>query len=328
LVASTVALGGQPPTHKGEPDNSPAKAPPPPDVSIPGLEDTDFRVKPAPLRGEGTFLLRQRGSIVKLPGGEKAFIFHPDETGKSERPMVLVQSTTLQRMEQAAADRPGQTAFAVSGQVFAYRGVNYLLPSAYAIVHENEQSSGAAPGAPRANEPMSTRSESDMTPSGDKPAAASSDPSVQELIKQLEAQRERPRTIEPGVPLAPPNASGTPSRAPGSEPPPAATAPIDPEARIIPEGKTVIRRRARMVRASSGEWSIAFDSGPQGSPNVDRPMVLVPCMNLQRMEAWAASRGDAVSLEVSGMVLAYQGRNYLLPTLFRVDTIHELEPRQ
>ena len=255
--------------------------------AIPGLEDADFLIAAAPLRSEGTFLVEQRGSMIHLGTGERVFVFHADEKGKRERPMVLLPCQKLQQMESAdggGSDEPAS--FLVTGQVFAYRGVNYFLPTMA------RQVSAQAPAVSAAGEGSPAKSDE-------------ADPAVQDLIRQLEAQREPQR--------------GTEAR--GSAAPAAA------EGKMLAEGKAVVRRRGRMVRMSGGEWGLAFDSGTAGDVKVDRPLALSPSLNLQRMEAWAMRSGDAASFEVSGRVLAYQGRNYLMPTMFQVTPASDLEAK-
>jgi hypothetical protein len=46
------------------------------------------------------------------------------------------------------------------------------------------------------------------------------------------------------------------------------------------------------------------------------------------MEAWAMRSGDSTTFEVSGRVLAYQGKNYLIPTMFQVYPLNELEAKR
>lgn len=267
-----------------------------PDLAIPGLQDADFRLERAPLRAEGTFLVEQRGSMLKLPTGEWVFVFHRDAEGKRERPMVLAPSQVLQRMEQLAADRGTEAAFSVTGQVLAYAGVNFLLPTRATLIQPALSETPAEPEPARADAPA--------------PASPVEDLDVQNLIRQLEAQREqsRGRGVE------------GPGRSAGARPADAATP--------IPEDHAIVRRRGRLVRSGDGQWSFTFDTGTGTPTDVDRPMILIPCQNLQRMESWAASRGDEATFEVSGRVLTYQGRNYLLPTMFQVYPANDLEPRQ
>ena len=273
------------PAHRPEPAPiNPTGMPPEPRVpsgTLPGLEARDLLVGASGLRAEGTFLVERRGSMIRLGRGERVFVFHATDKGKRERPMVLLACQLLQQMEQMAEGAP--TVFVVTGQVFVYGGVNYLLPT---LARQGGQ---AAP---------------EETASPVKPTESA--PGVQELIRQLEAQREQPR---------------------GPEARPAEAQPGPGTSAMVAEGQSVARRRGRLVRAPEGAWALAFDSGAAGDTKVDRPMILSPCLNLQRMEAWAMRGGDATSFEVSGRVLAYQGRNYLIPTMFQVCPVSELEAK-
>lgn len=272
IAPSGVAPAGAPP------DTEPAKAP------------------GAPLRREGTFLVRQRGSLVKLRGGEWAFVFHRDPRGQAERPMILLRSQHLARMQQLAGRQPDAATFLVSGQVFAYRGVNYLLVAPTPPVLAQPDAAGEPPKTPDTPSPRT----------GD-PAAA--DPSTGELLKQLEAQRDRPRAL--GLPQAPDAAAG------GGAPP-----------ATLPEGTVISRRRCRLVRGAGGETAVAFDNDTDGAANVDPAMVLLPCLTLERMEQVATDRGENLLLQVSGRVFTYEGRNYLMPTMFQLYPWTDMERRQ
>lgn len=70
-----------------------------------------------------------------------------------------------------------------------------------------------------------------------------------------------------------------------------------------------------MARSGNG-WTLAFDTDPQ-SPG-DAPLHLLPCINLMSMEDLATRAGDSVSMAVSGQVYTFQGRSYLLPTMYVV----------
>jgi hypothetical protein len=268
--------------------------------AVPGLGQTNVRVTPARLLPEGTFL-RRSGQMVRLPTGERAFVFDAEEGAPVLRPMVLVPSLTLQRMEQAVEEREAE--MTVTGEVFAYLGVNYLLPATFSM------------GAPPAVAPAVPR---EPTPPG-------VDPAVEELIRELERQRARPRAIDPAAPILPPagprdveRREGAPGDGPGRGEARARPGTEAAPAGLLPEGQSVLRRRGRLIRLPGGEWAVAFDSGPRQEIGLDRPLVLTPSMNLQRMQAWAGRLGDRTPLEISGRVTQYHGRNYLVPTLFRV----------
>lgn len=263
-------------------------------ASVPGLEGQNFLVTRAPLRAEGTFLVRQPGSMVRLKTGEWVFVFHRATEGAAERPMVLIPSGTLSRMERVAQERGEEATFLVTGQVFVYQQLNYLLPTAYTVEMErrNEQAPPSAAGSAAAP--------------GEGPAPAQ-EPGVEDLIRELETQRSRPRTISRREKL-PTEEGGV--------------------AALRPEGEFLTRRRGRLVRLAGGEWALAFETDADSEASLDAPMVVAPSMNLQRMEAVAARLGESATFEVSGRVLAYGGRNYLVPTMFRAYPPSEVRPMQ
>jgi hypothetical protein len=268
--------------------------------AIPGLEEADAKIPAYPMRSEGTVLAEQRGSMLRLPTGEWAMVFHRDAKGRRERPMVLAPCQNTQRMEQLVAERGPETVFTVSGQVLAYLRVNYLLPTRYSIV----------PASEAARERETPRK--DAAKSGKQ--APGEEPSVESLIRDLESQRDPARVRDgpeaesrPQVQAAP-----APAAAPG----------------LLPEDTMVSRRRGRLTRTGEGLWAFTFDNGLSGESATDRPLVVVPCMNLALMERWAAQRGEGVSFEMSGRILTCDGRNYLLPSMFQVYPPNDLEPRQ
>jgi hypothetical protein len=301
LFPVLVLLAGQPALRAQEQppagDQQPATADPDdPDqpsepAAIPGLERTDPTLKPPALLREGSFIVRRRGSMAKLPSGEWAFIFHRDASGAAERPMVLVPCQTLQRMQQTAGDDPAQSTFAISGEVFSYRGVNYLLPTAAALESARTQPPASQPALPT-------------------PAPAGS-AEVQDLIRRLEAQRDRPRTLDPAA----------------MQGRPAADSDSSARANIIAEGKTLVRRKGRLVRTASGDYAFVFDAGSGAEPSLDRPLPLAPCLMLQQMESLPGRLGDAAVIELSGRILVYNNRNYLIPTLYQVQPKNDLQPR-
>lgn len=277
--------------------------------TIPGLENSDFKIVPAPLLAERSILTLRRGSVIRLPAGDLVMVFHPDQEGKADRPMVLLPCQKLQQLEHLLDNRTEPPVFLITGQVYAYQGINYLLPTAYSLVGTGASGESAtAPG---------TGVDAAKGATSAPPTPPNTDQTVQDLIKQLEAQRRGPRTMErgPAVGLKAPAAEGSEADAEKTK-------------ALIPEGQTVVRRRGRMARAGSGDWEFVFDRGTGGDPGADRPMVLAPCLNLQRMEAYAATKGEAASFEVSGATRIYHGRNYLVPTLFQVYVPNDLEPRQ
>lgn len=82
------------------------------------------------LRREGEFVVTRRGRIVRSGDGAQALlVFESDSPSAPEMPMFLMPCQMLQNMENLVLERGDRMVFVVSGQVFTYRGVNYLLPT-------------------------------------------------------------------------------------------------------------------------------------------------------------------------------------------------------
>src|SRR5690606_38676782 len=90
-----------------DPAASPAADPPEPGPK-PTATAPDYRIRPAPLLPEGSFLPRRRGTLVRSGSGEWVYVFHPDASGEAEQPMTLLPSATLERMEEVLARRSGR----------------------------------------------------------------------------------------------------------------------------------------------------------------------------------------------------------------------------
>jgi hypothetical protein len=86
---------------------------------------------PSPrLRREGDFLISRRGRLTRSPdGAHLLFAFEADGRAAGDPPMVLQPNRLLESMESIIASRGDGVVFLISGQVQAYRGVNYLLPT-------------------------------------------------------------------------------------------------------------------------------------------------------------------------------------------------------
>ena len=85
----------------------------------------------APLRREGQFVITRRGRMVRGSGGATNWMFVFDSDGEklSDPPMYLTPCLLLEDMENIAARQGDSAVFVLSGQVFVYRGANYLLPT-------------------------------------------------------------------------------------------------------------------------------------------------------------------------------------------------------
>ena len=90
--------------------------------------------RPPTLRREGEFVISRKGRVVATPdGGRTLFHFEADAESSPEAPMVLLQCRLLQNMEDIVHQRGDQAVFIITGQVFVYRGANYLLPTMFTL---------------------------------------------------------------------------------------------------------------------------------------------------------------------------------------------------
>ncbi len=86
--------------------------------------------KQPPLRREGEFVLNRRGRLQRgTTGVSMIFVFDAEGKEAPEPPMVMMPCQMLQSMEDLMKERGDNITFVVSGQVFVYRGANYLLPT-------------------------------------------------------------------------------------------------------------------------------------------------------------------------------------------------------
>jgi hypothetical protein len=86
------------------------------------------------LRREGEFIPLRRGRLIRAPSGDHMlFVFEADAKQTQEPPMVLMPCGALESMEREVTARGDKLVFRISGQVFTYRGANYLLPMVWDI---------------------------------------------------------------------------------------------------------------------------------------------------------------------------------------------------
>ncbi len=79
---------------------------------------------------DGEFIINRRGRlVVGSSGTQLLFAFEADGENSPEAPMVLQPCQMLQSMEELVKERGDRVVFIVSGQVYAYRGANFLLPT-------------------------------------------------------------------------------------------------------------------------------------------------------------------------------------------------------
>lgn len=114
------------------PEAPAARAPGPAPATIPGSR----------LLREGSFLTDRRARLSRGSGGEWQAVFDADAAGQADPPMTLQPCQNLQAMEAIVEGGSPNAVFSLSGQVFVYRGRNYLLPLIYRIERRGDVTTG------------------------------------------------------------------------------------------------------------------------------------------------------------------------------------------
>lgn len=164
-----------------------------------------------------------------------------------------------------------------------------------------------APGVAAAAEPAPAPALAPLTTeptvTAPPPATRPGNRSAEETLRQmLQPQGESARPLRP-VQEAPPAldaTSGPGAVAPGGAPQP-----------VIPEGTLLLDRVGRLTRGQDGRAS-EFTIDSDGRGMADPPMILVPNRRLQQLEDRVQSSYRDLKVRVSGEVMEYRGRNYLV----------------
>jgi len=208
-----------------------------------------------------------------------------------------------------------QISATVSGQVFSYGGHAYLIPSAFALGGTSEPAVPAS--APATAEPVKKKA----------PEPVQADADAKQLMERLES-RPRPRRAVDRVRASSSETAVVTPAAPATADAPAPKAHVDrAPVSLVPEGTAMVARRGRLVRyGPDSELAFAADNGPDNA--VHAPMVLLPCRVLEQMEWAAGAYGDNIAMKVSGRVMVFQGKNYLLPTMYQIMRAGDVVPQQ
>jgi hypothetical protein len=297
----------------------------------------DFR---PPLLREGSRLVEARGHIRRDPSSGWWLLKVDSDSPTAAAPsfeMILLPGTLLSEMQHVVESTPKQqVTFEVTGEVFVYRGRNFIMPM-HAPKLIGNPSAGAKPAsAPAATSASSTK----PTPAASAPAetnpSAPSGPTTRpsdqmpDPIKKGDSAEDIMRNLEQSIGPAPGRTSARPavgestdnSADPRSAVPatittsPSALANSSRPDRVLQEGTAVISRRGKLTRDPSGGWMFIFDADATGL--IDPPMRLLPCLLLEQLETFARHNNSGAAILISGQVYLYGGRNFLLPTVFRV----------
>ena len=175
-------------------------------------------------------------------------------------------------------------------------GASEELPPA-TITPEAEASGTPPPPAPAA--PVTTQPIVTTPPAATRPTNRSAEETLRQM---LQPQGEQARPLRP-VQEAPPAVdatSGPGAVAPGGQPRPVAR-----------EGTLLLDRVGRLTRGTDGR-TLEFTIDSDGRGMADAPMILIPNRRLQQLEDRVQSSYRDLQVRVSGEVMEYRGRNYLL----------------
>jgi len=248
---------------------------------------------------EGAYLVDAVGRLAREPESG-AWLLRIEQAPHDDAPpkhLVVLPCERLQHMQRVAQASELDVLFQFTGRVFVFDNLNYVLPLDATRLDRYEEP---------IDEPTSASE-------GDGEAADSDAPLVppgataQDVIDRIRRDIPLPRSLDTASPVAP-EEDDSETRDPAGS----IDAPMD-------EGTLITLRRGRVQRHAAGGWMFVFDADANGL--ADPPLVLLPCLLLEKMreDSLNASRGDG--LIVTGEILAYHGRNFLLPTMYRVERL-------
>lgn len=290
LLAAVPASWGQTEAAEGPPGD-PAAGPGVTTASgvvVPDLEQ--LRPGRAPLLREGSHLVEVAGHMAKDPAtGQWRFHVSKENPDAPGYVLTMLPSTLLGEMVAIVDSSPQlRVIFEATGEVFVYRSRNYLLPTHPPRLLRHEALEGtlvASPGEAAA------KVEDEDKP--EQPAAGGGD-SVEDIMRKLD------EAVGSTAPPAVSSAGGAAAR----------------QENLIREGTKVLSRRGSLRRDRGGAWVFVFDSDATGL--ADPPLTLLPCLLLERVENHVRRAGGNVTVLISGAVYVYEGRNYLMPSVYRI----------
>ncbi len=259
---------------------------------------------------EGASLVHALGEITQDPD-ERIWVFRArvgtlnssgsGESASLRRELLLMPSPVLEDMLRVQQFSPVPVEFEVTGKVFIYRGRNWLLPELAPPIMRFD----AAPSTALA--PPEAPATATPTPNGKSTVVLSDDPddaAVQALERRLESRigtvpgigrRDDPRRIEATVPVEI----------------------MDDAANTRSSDDTRLHaRRGQLTRdPSTGAWR--FLPQQARNPHDDLALEVLPCLMLERLERSAREADGVYEIVLSGSVLRFEGRRYLLPSWYQ-----------
>ncbi len=258
-----------------------------------------------PLIREGSRLVQVRGLVDRDPatGGLRLTIAEDDPQSPGHRLTLLPSSRLTELQLVLGTARDASLAMIVTGRVFVFDERNYLMLTHPAVPDERvllEPPTGAA-GDATGEGGRAGGDAANAETGADHADADDDDDSVDAISRDLERSVGAVGRRMPAGPATPPAGPEAAGIATGD---------------LLPEGTRLVDRRGKIRRTGGGGYMIVFDADATGE--VDPPMMLLPCRLLERLARMAAGAGDEAAVLISGEVTIHGGRNYLLPTVYRV----------
>ena len=271
-----LSTDGQPPASAGR-------------VPSAGGAESQAPARP-PLLREGSHLVRVVGRLQPDPVRRSwNFIIDPADEHSPGHELAMMPGTLLAEMERMIESAPDhQLVFEMTGEVYIFRGRNYLMPTHPPLLIGREERPQPSPAEGQAVDESAT----------------ATDESTEDIIRNLE------RSVGP---VARRPEAETPARAEG-EAPAAVAGAAQPD--LLREGTVLLSRRGAIRRTGDGAFLFVFDADAEGL--ADPPMTLLPCLLLERMDPHIRQEEDNAAVLLSGHVYTYHGRNYLLPKVYRI----------
>ena len=252
----------------------------------------DPRPGRAPLIREGAFLVQAVGEMDR-DGESGQWIFRPrrvDTKSKVDREMFVLPSQGLEDMVRLCDDDRPTCTFELTAEVFVYAGKNYVLPVLSTLLAESTDPS-------KSTVPSSSPALPNSRPN---------DVSASQIERALEAKIGT--VARSGAPTSRSSSGGT-----GFDD---GTGPASSAPQMLREGRIAMRRGSVVRNSATGGWRLVFDA--DGSGKADPSVEILPCQTLERIEKLARMSDGTLTIDVSGHILAYHNRSYLLPSSFVV----------
>lgn len=295
IIASTL-LALTPVTALGQSVIARSATATPPDAAL--APATDLGGYRLPLLREGSVIARVVGDLTQDPD-EKLWLFRPSqpELGGLRREFVLMPCPVLEDMLQTLRLSPSPVEFEMTGRVFIYRGRNFLLAELAPAIIRFDTAPGATPTITSSAQPTPNGAAKFVAPAVKPPSGDSEDATVDEIERRLEERIGRTPTARLPEPAVTRNAR---------------TAATSVE---VPTGTRFVLRRGRLLRdPQAGSWRfVPEQSTGMGDPSLE----LLPCLLLERLENDARQSESPPTVLLSGIVMGFEGRSYLLPSNFR-----------